>query len=79
MSGGRSRCNSSWARRFAVPTGAMLCLSVIFVCLAGLPQAAKAQTGGDRWVTLATREIDAKAGRASIDLSKARGRSGPCA
>jgi len=32
-----------------------------------------AQGAGDRWVTLATRTIDAKAGRASIDLSKAKG------
>ena len=63
----------SWARRFMVPTGVMLGLSVIFVFLAGLPQAAKAQSAGDRWVTLATRAIDAKAGRARFDLSKARG------
>ncbi len=63
----------SWARRFMVPTGVMLCLSAIFVFLAGLPQTAKAQSAGDRWVTLATRAIDAKAGRARFDLSKARG------
>ena len=34
---------------------------------------AYAQSGSERWVTLATRDIDAKAGRASIDLSKAKG------
>src|SRR6185436_11084058 len=62
-----------WARRYAIPTGAMLCLSVVYVCLSSLPYAARAQPGGDRWVMLATRAIDAKAGRASIDLSRAKG------
>ena len=41
--------------------------------LTSLPLPARAQTGGDRWVTLATRAIDAKTGRASIDLSRAKG------
>jgi len=55
----------------------MLRWTVAFVCLANLPQAlaphAYAQGWGERWVTLATSDIDAKAGRASIDLSKAKG------
>jgi esterase/lipase superfamily enzyme len=51
----------------------MLCLSVVYVCLISLPHAVRAQPGGDRWVILATRAIDAKAGRASIDLSRAKG------
>ena len=56
-----------------MPAGALLALLLVLASLASLPQAAKAQPGGDRWVPLATREINAKAGRAHIDLSKARG------
>ena len=63
----------SWPRRHPVTTGAMLGLSVVLVCLASLPRAAEAQPGGDRWVTLAMRAVDAKVGRASIDLSRAKG------
>jgi esterase/lipase superfamily enzyme len=55
----------------------MLRWIVAFVCLASVLQAlapdAQAQSGSERWVILATREIDAKAGRASIDLSTAKG------
>ena len=55
----------------------MLRWIVACVCLATLPQAlaprAFAQSGSERWVTLATRDIDAKARRATIDLSKAKG------
>jgi esterase/lipase superfamily enzyme len=55
----------------------MLLWIVAVACLASLPHvlapAAQAQSWGERWVTLATRDIDAKAGRASIDLSNAKG------
>ena len=65
----------SWIARRGGQT--MLRWIVAFVCLASVPHAfaphAHAQSGTDRWVILATRDIDAKAGRASIDLSKARG------
>jgi esterase/lipase superfamily enzyme len=66
----------SLPRRYALPAGVVLGLWVAY-CLAGLSPSlgtgASAQSGGDRWITLATREIDARAGRASIDLSKAKG------
>ena len=46
----------------------------VFVCLASVPLPdAQAQSLGERWVTLATREVDTKAERVSIDLSKAKG------
>ena len=46
----------------------------VFVCLASVPlPGAQAQSLGERWVTLATREVDTKAERVSIDLSKAKG------
>ena len=65
----------SWIATRGVRT--MLRWIVAFVCLASVPHvlapAAQAQSWGERWVTLATRDIDAKAGRASIDLSKAKG------
>ena len=64
-------------RTYALPVGVVLGLWVAVVCLASLPHSvgtrAWAQSGGDRWVTLATREIDAKVGRTSIDLSRAKG------
>ena len=67
----------SLVRRYVIPTGLMLCLAGVFLILTSLPRFlgpdARAQTGGDRWVTVATREVHAKAGRASIDLSKAKG------
>ena len=46
------------------------------ICLPGQCAAspgAQAQSLGERWVTLATREVDTKAERVSIDLSKAKG------
>jgi esterase/lipase superfamily enzyme len=67
----------SSARANAVPAVVMLGLWVAFFCLASPPHSigtsAWAQRDGGRWVTLATREIDAKAGRISIDLSRAKG------
>lgn len=62
----------SQARRVAL----MPVLAVTVLCLAGLigvpaPQA-HAQ-GADRWLTLASRDVDARTGRISIDLSKTKG------
>ena len=58
-------------------TGGALAVAVVCLCLGGLvwpfPPDARAQPAGDRWVTLATRDLDARAGHASIDLSKAKG------
>src|SRR5688500_9122001 len=74
---GQEPMQLSLVRRYVVPTGLLLCLAGVILILTSLPRflgpAARAQTGGDRWVTVATRELHAKAGRASIDSSKAKG------
>ena len=65
----------SWIAGRCVRT--MLLWMVAVACVASIPHvfapAAQAQSWRERWVTLATRDIDAKAGRASIDLSNAKG------
>src|SRR5262245_25324070 len=59
------------------PVGRLLCWIVALFSLAGLllvfAPNTQAQSWRERWVTLATRDIDAKAGRASIDLGNAKG------
>jgi esterase/lipase superfamily enzyme len=68
-----SKCSAQgWVRRFCT-----IPLALMVLCLTGMPHfvgaGAWAQSGGERWIVLATRPIDARAGRAIIDLSKAKG------
>jgi esterase/lipase superfamily enzyme len=48
-------------------------LRLLIAVLIWLPLATETHAAGDRWVILATRTIDTKAGRASLDLKKAKG------
>ena len=61
-----------WPRRICA-----VLLAFVLLCLTSLPGcvgvAAWAQSGGERWIVLATRTIDLRVGRASIDLSKTKG------
>src|SRR5262245_46311643 len=66
----------AWLARLALAPHRYL-LPVVLVLLAGLAifESGHARTQGsaDRWVILATRTIDTRAGRASIDLHKLKG------
>src|SRR5262245_11677943 len=60
--------------RSALASHLIRILIVLLAALASLPGGhAWPQGAADRWVVLATRAIDTRAGRASIDLRKARG------
>jgi esterase/lipase superfamily enzyme len=48
-------------------------LRLLIAVLIWLPLVTETHAAGSRWVILATRTIDTKAGRASIDLKKAKG------
>ena len=68
---------ANWLSHLVGDAGARLRLALAVLCLAAtLPSGvtgAWAQAGGDRWVVLATRTIDVRSGRASIDLRQAKG------
>ena len=60
----------------AAQLGVVLIVALAILALTGLvrPLAPDARAqGADRWVRLASRDLDARSGRASIDLSRAKG------
>ena len=67
---------SSAAGGHAAQLGVVLIVALTILALTGLVRPmvpdARAQ-GADRWVRLASRDLDARTGRASIDLSRAKG------
>jgi hypothetical protein len=67
---------SSAVSGHAAQLGVVLIVALAILALTGLVRPmvpdARAQ-GADRWVRLASRDLDARSGRASIDLSRAKG------
>lgn len=68
---------ASWPSGRAGRSGRAVRVAIIALCLQAvffaMLNSVVAQTGGDRWVTLATRALDTGTGRVSFDLRKAKG------